>query len=78
MPAGVAVVPARSRSEITNFNSLLHSGVTKALALPSKTQRGDSRQRSCTEELYAADWKSLFVPCESAWSVQVAIRQVTP
>jgi hypothetical protein len=52
MPAGVAVVPARSRSEITNFNSLLHSGVTKALALPSKTQRADSRQRARAQRSY--------------------------
>jgi hypothetical protein len=43
---------ATNLKSATNFNSPLHSGVTNALALPSKTQRADCRQRARAQRSY--------------------------
>jgi hypothetical protein len=79
VPQYIATKPAdRSSTAIAKPISSLHSDVTKALALPNKTQQADSRHRACEQRSYTtAGRKSVFATRDVVTSPESQLRQVT-
>src|ERR1700741_3497469 len=74
-----ATKPAdRSSSAIAKPISSLHSDVTKALALPNKTQPADSRHCACEQRSYTtAGRKNVVATRDVVSSRESQLRQVT-